>query len=178
MGTMLDVIGSIVIRGAIMLAVLNLTIQMNSALYQKTALAAARQATVIPAQIMYGDIYLAGYNDPTKMFGKAKPNEIVFYADIDTNGVADTVHYYLGSGSSANILYRQVSSINSNRAALIAHNVISMTFDYYNIDGSSATQSSTVNVGGVKSIKLKLTIQTDDNSGSTFWEKNIFPPNL
>ena len=38
MGTMLDVIGSIVIRGAIMLALINLTIQMNTALYQKTAL--------------------------------------------------------------------------------------------------------------------------------------------
>ena len=177
MGTMLDVIGSIVIRGAIMLAILNLTFQMNTALYQKTALAATRQATVIPAQIMYGDIYVAGYGETTsKTFALAKQNEISFFADVNNDGTPESVHYYLQGESAAKGLYRQVSSINNNAPALIAHNVTSMTFDYYDIDGVPKIPG--VNVSGIKSIRLRFTIQTDEGSGNTFWEKNIFPPNL
>jgi hypothetical protein len=171
MGTMLDVIGSIVIRGAIMLALINLTIQMNTALYQKTALASTRQSTVIPVQIMCDDIYRA----KTSVFEKAKLNEIKFSAG-DINDNSETVYYYLEGATSAKGLYRQVSSINNNTPALIAHNVTNMTFEYYDLDG--VAKSPGENVGGIKSIKLKLTIQTDNNSGSTFWEKNIFPPNI
>lgn len=192
MGTMLDIIGSMVIRGAIVLVILNLNVSLNNALYQKTARAAVKQKTVVPAQILSDDIRLAGYGPSTsKRFAIAKSDEVKFSADIDNDGNAETVRYYLSAavaGSTHRILYRSVSSINGGQGFELAYDVVLLSFNYYKKDGSSTGPG--VDIDNIKSVYVKLAMESNvqvaegigsDNTAQyqkAFWERHIFPQNL
>ena len=98
MSVMLDIIGSMVIRGAIVLMTLYLSVGLQSAYTYKSTLYIVKQKTVIPAEVLTDDIRLAGYG-PTgtkKTFDIASSQEIEFPADIYNTGFADQIHYYLG----------------------------------------------------------------------------------
>ena len=116
MSTMLDIIGSMVIRGAIVLMTLYLSVGLQSAYTYKSTLYIVKQKTVVPAQVLTDDIRLAGYGPTgtTKTFDTAMAQAMAFTADINNDGVADFVRYYLGptySGTHRS-LYRMVSCIN------------------------------------------------------------------
>jgi hypothetical protein len=180
MAPLFDIIGSLVIRGAIAIMVLNLSIQMQGALFQKTAITATRQSTAVPNQLLFEDLYLAGYGQgASKIFIVAKPDEAKFTSDQNNDGINETIHYFLAGVSSPAIplkmLYR---TINNGTPQMIARNVSGLTFEYFNIDGNSATTTSTTNVASIKSIRYRLSVQTDEKSRLAFWEKIVFPPNL
>ena len=178
MGQMLDIIGSLVIRGAIALAVLNLSYQLHIELYKQSALASTRANSIIPVQIMDDDLSMA------KAFTFASSTEATFSSYVDTNGTAATTHYYVAGSSPDMILYRSVSSIEGGAAKIIGKGLKSIEIKYYDIKGTSPTP-----ISNIKSIRLRLSFRTEinslplsygtaDSSGVVFWEKNIFPPNL
>ncbi len=193
MGVMIDIIGSTIIRGAIVLVILNLNINLNNALSQKTVRAALKQKMVVPAQILTDDIRLAGYNQTgTKYFPLADTSKIMFYADVDNNGVQDLVYYFLGTPdpiSKHQVLYRQ---LNAGQNFALVRDVISLRFTYYKRDGSTFTSlpASGLSDSTIKSISIKLTIESNiqaiegigtDNTASyqtAYWERTIFPQNL
>ena len=192
MGVMIDIIGSTIIRGAIVLIILNLNVSLNNSLTQKTVRAALKQKTVVPAQVLTDDIRLAGYNQVViagqKLFAVAKADEIQFLADLNSDSTADVVHYYLGTapvGSTHRVLYRQ---LNGGTPFELARDVISLSFAYYNSLGTQIAPG--VNKGGIKSISVKLkiesNIQVSEGMGTgnaaqyegAYWERTIFPQNL
>lgn len=192
MGVMIDIIGSTIIRGAIILVILNLNVSLNNALSEKTARAAVKQKTVVPAQIITDDIRLAGFGPTTsKVFAIAKSDEAQFSADLDGDSAAETVHYYLGpppAGSTHRALYRAVSSINGGTPFELARDVDSLIFIYYKVDGTSA--GTGLNIDNIKSIYVKLVIESNAmvsegiGAGNTpqyvkaYWERHLFPQNL
>lgn len=163
MSVMLDLIGSMIVRGAIMLTFLYLTINLQNALYDKTIYATVKQKTVIPAQILTDDIRMAGYGSATsKTFPIAHSQEIQFYADVNNDSTAETVHYYLGPaypGTNHMSLYRAVSSINGGAAFELARDVDSVSFTYYNSLGT--TIGPALNLSGIKSIKVRLSFESN-----------------
>jgi len=208
MSTMLDIIGSMVIRGAIVLMTLYLSVGLQSAYTYKSVLYTVKQKTVIPAEVLTDDIWLAGYG-PTgtrKTFDIATSQEIEFPADIYNNGFADQIHYYLGSaysGSAHQSLYRVIKG---GSAYELARDVDSLFFTYYDSLGNT---KSGVNVSGIKSIKVSLVMESNAqvadeiitapvapglNSSKTkvdttvtnfprkyvraYWERTVFPQNL
>ena len=210
MSIMLDIIGSMIIRGSIVLMTLYLSISLQNALYKKTMIAATKQKTVIPAQLLTDDIRLAGYGPTgtTKVFATASSQDMKFTADVDNDGVVETVRYYLGSaytGSTHKSLLREVSSISGGAAFEVARDVDSLYFTYYNTNGTSV---SGVNVAGIKSVKVSLVMasaskladeitaaprqggiytgkHTVDTTSfykteyvKTYWERTLFPQNL
>ncbi len=64
MSVMLDIIGSMVIRGAIVLMTLYLSVGLQNAYTYKRALYIVKQKTVVPAEILTDDIRLAGFGPP------------------------------------------------------------------------------------------------------------------
>ena len=87
------------------------------------------------------DIRLAGYGPTgtTKTFDTAMSQAMAFTADINNDGVADFVHYYLGSaysGSTHRSLYK-VSCINGGSAYELARDVDSLCFTYYDSLGNT-----------------------------------------
>ncbi len=189
MGVMIDIIGSTIIRGAIILVILNLNVSLNNALSQKTVRAALKQKMVVPAQILTDDIRLAGYNQSgSKVFPMARANEIQFLADLNSDSTADIVHYYLGAapaGSTHRVLYRQ---LNLGASFALASDVVSLSFFYYSSLGSAISPGD--NKLGIKFISVKLKIESNTQviegvgTGNTaryetaYWERTIFPQNL
>jgi hypothetical protein len=191
MGVMIDIIGSTIIRGAIVLVILNLSVSLNNALSQKTVRAALKQKMVVPAQILTDDIRLAGYNQPAfppKSFAIAKADEIQFVADLNSDSTTDVVHYYLGApptGSTHRVLYRQ---LNGGASFELARDVDSLIFTYYTSTGAAILPGT--NRSGIKSISIKLVIESNiqaiegignDNTAryeKAYWERTIFPQNM
>lgn len=189
MGVMIDIIGSTIIRGVIVLVILSLNVSLNNALTQKTVRAAVKIKMVVPTQVLTDDMMLAGYNQgATKVFPMARANETQFVGDLNNDGTADIIHYYLGAapaGSTHRVLYRQ---LNLGASFLVARDVISLTFTYYNSVGVAIALGD--NKLGIKSISIKLKIESNVQvtegigTGKTakyetaYWERTIFPKNM
>ena len=113
------------------------------------------------------DIRLAGYGPTgtTKTFDTAMAQAMAFTADINNDGVADFVRYYLGptySGTHRS-LYRMVSCINGGAAFELARDVDSLCFTYY--DSLGNTKAYSTNVSGIKSIKVSLVMESSGQVG-------------
>jgi hypothetical protein len=189
MGVMIDIIGSTIIRGVIVLVILSLNVSLNNALTQKTVQAALKLKMLVPTQVLTDDMMLAGYNQgTTKVFPMARANETQFVADLNNDGTADIVHYYLGAapaGSTHRVLYRQ---LNLGTSFELARDVISLTFSYYSSLGSPIIPGD--NKLGIKSISIKLKIESNiqaiegigtgntANYETAYWERTIFPQNM
>ncbi|MGA9406548.1 MAG: hypothetical protein WBW71_05375 [Bacteroidota bacterium] len=160
---MLDIIGSMVIRGAIVLMTLYMSVGLQNAYTYKSTLYVVKQKTVVPAEILTDDIRLAGYGPTgtTKVFATAMSQAMQFTADINNDGVADVVTYYLGptyTGSVHRSLYRTVSCYNGNAAFELMRDVDSLCFTYY--DSLGNTKAYSTNVSGIKSIKVSLVMES------------------
>jgi len=197
-----------IVRGAIMLTFLYLTINLQNALYEKTIYAAVKQKAVIPAQILTDDIRLAGYGSATsKTFPIAYAQAIEFYADVNNDSSAEWLYYYLGSayaGTNHKSLFRVR---NGGAPYELARDVDSLSFTYYDNTGTAIAPG--LNVSGIKSIKVWLSLESNaqttdimtsgrpskglystnkstDTVSSAFathyvravWERVIFPENL
>jgi hypothetical protein len=162
MSTMLDIIGSMVIRGAIVLMTLYLSVSLQSAYTYKSTLYTVKQKTVIPAEVLTDDIRLAGYGPTTsKVFTIANSQAMQFSADVNNDSIPETVYYYLGpqyTGTTHQSLFRVVSSINGGVPYELARDVDSLCFTYYDVYGNTL---SGTNVSGIKSIKVSLVMESN-----------------
>lgn len=180
MGVIFDILGSFVVRAAIVVTILNLMITLNEALYKKTDQAYLNEVISAPAQILTEDLKLAGYGASTT-FPIANANEVSFYADTDNNGSAETIRYYVDS----QILYR---TIDGGTPFEVARQVVSFTFVYFNVTGAQISYG--LNRTTVKSIYVQITLQSqnlfknmysgtsDTTKQSAIWQSHIFPVNL
>ncbi len=96
MGYLLDIIGSTIIAGMVVMVLLTVNINTttsSSALLFTTI--EQRKITAATELIQY-DFYKIGYLVPGEKIAIADSNEIKFYADIDNDTEIDSVHYYVG----------------------------------------------------------------------------------
>lgn len=180
MGIIFDIIGSSIVRAAIVATILNLMVSLNEALFKKTDQAFLNEVIIAPSQTITNDLKLAGYS-ASKIFTIARREEMAFFADVDNNNIADLVRYYVSNG----ILYR---SLNSERPFELARDVTNFTIVYFNVSGGQISYG--LNRTNVKSIYVQLTIQStqrypslfsgssDSVYQSTTWNSHIFPLNL
>jgi hypothetical protein len=162
MSTMLDIIGAMVIRGAIVLMTLYLSVSLQSAYTYKSTLYTVKQKTVIPAEILTDDLRLAGYGPTTsKVFTIATSQAMQFSADVNNDSIPETVYYYLGppyAGTTHQSLFRVVSSINGGAPYELARDIDSLCFTYYDVYGNTLSGS---NISGIKSIKVSLVMESN-----------------
>lgn len=158
---LLDLIGSTLIRGAIILIILSMTVTLNSAFYDKTAAANTRANLEVSANIMYQDIKQAGYNVSSPAFDSAKTRSVQFRADLDNKGGADVIRYYgtysidtvwyNGANAVVDTTWKIRRTVNGGTALTIAKNLRSFSFQYFDASGNyTATLSS------IKSMKIEL----------------------
>jgi hypothetical protein len=190
MGYLLDIIGSTIIAGMVVMVLLTVNINTttsSSALLFTTI--EQRKITAATELIQY-DFYKIGYLVPGEKIAIADSNEIKFYADIDNDTKIDSVHYYVGyttdlsytSNPNDKPLYRQ-RNYQDNLLAEIP--VVDFNLSYYDSIGNSLDYSSLTNSAGrdrIKSIKIKITVESDelyaDEYRTSEWKKKISPKNL
>jgi hypothetical protein len=126
MAMMLDLIGSVVLAGFVILMGLRMNANLaNSGGSYKADVVVQENLVSLVESIEY-DFRKMGYgvSDPTKVILRADSNAITFRGDIDDNGVVDTVEWYLGGlvGSTPNpsdrILYRRIHPTSSGGTSL------------------------------------------------------------
>lgn len=184
MGVIFDILGSFIIRMAIVVIILNLMITLQEGLYKNTERLSLNELIFAPAQTMAADIKLAGYR-ASKTFVRAQRNDMSFYADTDNNGVSETIRYYIDSSISTN--KRLFRTVNGASQLLIASNVTYYNFVYFNVTGVSVTGN---NITTVKSVYVELGLEskksltsywggkTDKVTTTNRWSQHFFPPNL
>lgn len=180
MGVIFDLIGSFVVRAAIVMVLLNLMLSLNQALYKNNERVYLSEVIAGPAEVITNDFRLAGYNALTR-FPIARVNNVSFYADTGMDGSSETIRYYLSSQT----LYR---TINGGAPFIVANSVSNFRLRYYNIYGQQLSYGT--NINGIKSINIELTIwsprlhttiysgSSDSTQLSATWENRVFPPNL
>ncbi|MCK9409659.1 MAG: hypothetical protein M0R68_11065 [Bacteroidetes bacterium] len=183
MGIIIDLIGSLIVRAAIVAIILNLMINLHEALYEDVERVSLSENITGVAQTVSADIKLAGYNasgsEAYKNFITALSNDISFYADIDTNGTIDIIRYYLSNST----LKRSINGTTTD----VANNVSKYELTYYDSMGVSQIG---YNLNGLKSIFVEIIIQSQNSLTkaspgtsdtvvmSAKWQQHFFPDNL
>ncbi len=126
MSIILDLVGSVVIAGFVILMGLRMDSNLaNSSGSYKADVVVQENLVSLVESIEY-DFRKMGYRvtDPTTVILRADSNAITFRGDIDNNGVIDTVEWYLGGfitstpNPSDRILYRKIHPTSTGGTSL------------------------------------------------------------
>ncbi|MBN1593379.1 MAG: hypothetical protein JW941_09075 [Candidatus Coatesbacteria bacterium] len=183
-----DIVGTAIVSGILILMVIGLTGSVSETTTQQMLDVNTQGAlTTIKSMIEY-DFMKMGYEQaPGTAITSIGTDSITFWAGIDANsdGIEDgvnTINYTLSDTSQASatqnpndrILYRTVGAATP---VAVAMGVTAFSLRYFD-----ATGNITMNAPDVKSIEVKMTVQStmalDGNYAEAAWEKRISPRNL
>ena len=142
MAAILDIVGSIIFSGILLLTGIRLNTYIGSCQYQSLFDLRAQQQCTQLGSIVENDLYKIGYGDTTGMpsIQIADTSTLQFTADIDDNGTLDSVRYYLGRSRASfkgsnprhRILYRR---FNNRPAVPMDFGVTRFRLQYYDENG-------------------------------------------
>jgi hypothetical protein len=167
--------------GTLFVSLLNFYTGIADAQSSQTFSSAVQQDVTSTTQIIESDFQKIGYGstDSAKVI-RADSVSITFKADINADGVIDTVRYYLGGSTPGTqntqswILYR---SVNSKQVSSVAGGVSGFWIWYYNSSGSATTVLSQI-----RSLRVRMTVQSsygiDGKYPAVCWDRMIRPRNL
>ena len=181
MAVMIDIIGSVVIAGIVLLAILGLNANMNQAMYNKTFSLVTQTNAVALARMIEYDVTKIGYHTPSPALLVASPDTISFKADLKDDGTVHTVKYFSGSTSTLswtkNPNDRMVYRVLDGSVTSMNLGVTSLVFKYYDVNGIVTTDPKSV-----KSVNVYFTVQSpepvDTGYCSSYWQKTINSKNL
>jgi type II secretory pathway component PulJ len=104
--TLLDILGSIIIGGLVLLILFRVNTSATSNLYTNNSEANVQSAMISVGSVLEEDFRKIGYckdwtkiPDPTKAILFADTSSIKFLTDLNNDGNVDTLSYYLGPAS-------------------------------------------------------------------------------
>ena len=171
MGALLDIIGSLVVRGSIVAIMVTVTYSLHNALYVRTSQSIAQQKVATVSEIMKSDIKQIGYNTSLTPVLTMSASDFRFIGDLDNNGVVDSIRYHVAIDS---ILYR---TVNSASPAPLLYYVSMLAFKYTDMSGVVTADRDLVKTISIK-IATKEPNVLDDIAPKGFWEGIINPPNI
>lgn len=190
MGYLLDIVGSFIIAGMVVMILLAVNINNNASSNAILFTTIEQQKIADVSELIEYDFYKLGYRVSGEKIAIADSNEIKFYTDIDDNDVTDSIYYYLGelSGmeSTTNpndrLLYR-----NRNNEDSVSTNypVVDFNLTYFDSIGNTLDYASLVKSEEralIKSIMIEIRVESgelyDDEYRISAWKKKISPKNL
>jgi hypothetical protein len=177
MNIVLDLLGSMIIRGVIALAILRVSVSMNDSLYRKAAESRLSQNLSVASEIIYLDFKRLGYNAGAGAVAEAEPTSVRFWADLTNRGAADEVEYYmepLGFDTTQVALFRRV---NAETPIAIATGVTKFQLSYFDSVGAATTTPSIVRSLSIR-VSIEQSYSTIGVNPKASWECHIFPPNI
>jgi len=190
MGYLLDIVGSFIIAGMVIMILLAVNIN-NSASSNVILFTTIEQRKITDvSELVEYDFYKLGYRISGEKIAIADSNEIKFYTDIDNNDFADSIHYYLGETSdlshTSNPNDKPLHRNRNNQDSLSTNfPVVDFNLSYYDSIGNTLDYASLTNSAGrglIKSIKINIKVESDemydDQYRTSEWKKKISPKNL
>lgn len=184
MGSYLNLIGSIIIGGMMLLIINNYNSSLSQTGFERTLDGITTYNASGIAKLIEYDFNRMGLRVPptTTIIRRADSSRITFLSDIDNNGNIDSVRYILSVPDSASstynprdrILYRLVNATPMRDATM---GVTRFRIRYFDWDGHITTDPSQI-----RSFEITLNVESAvpyDTTYSTFyWQTKICPPNL
>ena len=182
MNLLLDILGSTVIGGMIMLMMVNFSIFQSNTRFSSDSELQMQQNAKTLAEIVNHDLRKIGYEYEDMPFIAAESHFISFYSAIDRDGSLDSVTYVLSEPSEAasttnpndRILKRVVNNDTRSGPSL---GLTKIKFSYLDQVASPTTVLSVICY-----VKAELWIESIEPIGGnyifTYWEMTINPRNL
>jgi type II secretory pathway component PulJ len=184
--TIIDIVGSVLIGGTLMLILWRLNNATSENTYNYSGELSLQQNLATVAMVIEYDFRKIGYcsdwnkiPDPTKAIVLADSNKIKFLTDVQSDGVVDTMYYYLGPTSELTqtenprdrILYRLVNNETPKGANM---GVTQFKMVYFNALGDTISFPIT-NPGEITSMEINVTVENtagyDQKYSSAFWRQ-------
>ncbi|MGH7490829.1 MAG: hypothetical protein ACREOO_00390 [bacterium] len=182
MDSYLTLLGSIVIGGLMLVNFMNYQADLSEHTYSQNLDLVLQETAIEVVEMVERDLWKIGRGVRQPAFAIYDDDAISFYADLENDGVIDTVRYYVSSASAATstpnpndrILYRVVNGVNEFEWAV---GVTALEIDFYD-----AYNDATTNLFEARSIQVSMnfesTIPYDEEYASYSWRARITPPNL
>ncbi|MBU0561580.1 MAG: hypothetical protein KJ799_17055 [Bacteroidetes bacterium] len=186
MWSLLDAIGATILGSMFMLMVITVTMNMNDSVRDLLENNIAQYRVSETAEIIRSDFYRMGYLVPSNKIAAADSNRILFYSDLDNNGIVDTLEYKTDATFDLTLAANQVPllRIQNNQTLLIA-TVSDFQLTYRDSTGAAFTYvslSSSVNRSRIKGISVEMTMEIDQPDTTVqkaaTWKSTIRPRNL
>lgn len=184
MNIIIDIVGSIMLAGLLILTINTGVADLNETTYEQTYTLNTQTNMVALARIIEHDLVKIGFRAPEPVILKADSQGIVFHSDLSNDGSAKKVTYSVGAptdppaSATANprdfTLYRKVSG---EPALGLSSGLVEFRFTYLDSTGAVTTSPDEVDA-----IQILLRLETeelvDGDYPSVFWQKTIYPKNL
>jgi hypothetical protein len=189
MSNWLDVVGSFVVGGIVILILANLNFSISAAASENLFSGIVQRGLTSATDLMEYDLYKIGYRSSGNKIEIADSNEIKFYSDIDNDGVSDELHYFVGDAvsftetSNPNDFLLTREKNKEKPAASIP--VVDFKLTYYDSLGQKidyALLSSQSERDKIKTLRIRMKCESadmiDDHYEAVEWEKTIKPKNI
>ena len=163
MSSHLDIIGSVIIAGMI---ILNFAFFMgertDSQIESTNKITAQTDMGDVTATLRF-DLRKAGYGCDSNAILRAEPNLLVFRADLENDGITDTVAYYYGTANAlidekdGSLLYRIVNGRKQRGQDL---GLAAFSFQYFTSSNYGAF-TETTNISDIQAIGVSLRMRSD-----------------
>ncbi|HLG31725.1 MAG TPA: hypothetical protein VI362_01700 [Ignavibacteriaceae bacterium] len=184
--TMLDIMGSIIIGGILMMITWRLSDAATAKTYNNSGELSLQQNLATVAQILEHDFRKIGYcsdwtkfPDPSKAIIYADTSEIIYVTDLDLDADMDSIRYYLGPTSELygtpnprdRVLYRVINQETPKPSNL---GVTAFKLAYFDASGDEIPTPVTV-PGLIASLEINVAVETvaayDTAYSSAFWRQ-------
>ncbi len=184
MSSHLDIIGSVIIAGMIILNFSFFMGERTESQIESTNKITAQTDMSDVTETMRFDLRKVGYGCDTLPILRADENCFVFRADLENDGKLDTVGYYYGTASalisekSGSLLYRIVNGRKQRGQDL---GLTAFRFNYFTTDTYGA-MTKTTSISSIMAIGVSLRMQSDMKVNGEYQyslnEFTITPQNL
>ena len=189
MSDWLDIVGSFIIGGIVILIFANLKLSISASASENLYSGIVQRGVTSATDLMEYDFYKIGYRNSGNKIEIADSNEIKFYGDLNNDGVSDEVHYFLGDTesftetSNPNDFLLTREKDNENPAASIP--VVYFKLTYYDSLGQKIDYtllSSQSERDKIKTLRISMKCESSDMIDGHYeaveWEKTIKPKNI
>ena len=188
MSDLIELIGSTVIAGYVILIILALNLKVNTSATQYYQDTFNQRNAIAAADIIENDFYKIGFNASNTKILQADSSSIKYLSDYNNNGTVDTISYYLSGTNSMSsttnpndkLLYRKV-----NQTVQTASVIIRFYLQYYDASLNNLSYSSLTdptNLAKIRTIRVlirsELADQVNDSYSPVEWRKEFRPRNL
>jgi Tfp pilus assembly protein PilW len=182
MNIIIDLLGSIVIAGILLLMMFNAEVYQSSTGFASDSELQMQQNARTLADIVSYDLRKIGYECKTNPFLAADSERVSFYADMDRDGTQDIVTYFVSDTSYARSTKNPndrvlIRVVNNDSIAGPSLGLTKIKFSYFDDVGTPVTDFNQISF-----IKAELWIESiepvNDKYLFTYWELTISPRNL
>jgi hypothetical protein len=189
MAYVLDIIGAAVLGGLVILLTVAVNLQITTSASESFNSTLTQRDAVVSSEILEFDLYKMGYRVSGAKIAIADSNEVKYHADLNNDGTADTIHYFLGTTSDMSStmnpddrpLYRALNS----DAPYISSVVTDFEVAYLDAAGNQLdydSLSSAVQRSNIRGIQTRLEFESshpiDGDYQTVQLERLIRPKNL